>query len=109
MLRLAPLVPLSVISDVDRGAIANNHINRLLYLPDQHFPDNVVDLGALNCFSKELIESGLKCGKLKKLASLNTLGYYVFLIKLTVHFMRPEDTGVQVDRREQYDSAQLVN
>jgi hypothetical protein len=93
----APLLPIDKLG-IDRSAITSNLIYRFLYIPDAPLLGYVVDFSLINSFSKTLIEKGLKQGRLAKLASLNQFGYYLFLCKLTVHLMRPEDERVQADR-----------
>lgn len=93
----APLIPLDKLK-LNKSDVANNLIYRLLYFPDSFVSNYVVDLSLMNSFSKDLIVSSLEGKKLNKVASLNDFGYYLFLSKLTVHMMRPEDESVQKDR-----------
>lgn len=95
----APLVPLSKITG-DIHAMKNNLNYRLLYIPDADLDDYIVDLSLVNSYSRKLIEGGMTAGKIQKFSSLNKLGYYLFLSKLTVHMMRPEDSGVQSMRTD---------
>lgn len=94
ILIFAPLIPISSL-EMDEQTIKSNQIYRLLYFPDPLIEEYVVDLSLLNSFSRVMFENKLTEGKFKKVMSLNDLGYYLFLCKLTVHLMRPEDTGVQ--------------
>ena len=34
-----------------------------------------------------------------RIYSLNLIGFYLLICKLTIHFLRPEDTGVQNSRQ----------
>lgn len=102
---IAPLIPLNEINDEDKPSITGNKIYRLLYFPDHFFSDYAIDLSMMNSFPTELINRGLQNGFLQKYASLSTLGYFLFLTKLTVHFMRPEDPDVQEQRLERYGTA----
>jgi len=97
----APLIPISEIS-LDANKINNitKNLNfRLLYFPDPKLADFVVDLSLLNSYNKNLIVNSINNGKLNKVVSLSQFGYYLFLCKLTVHFLRPEDTGLQALRK----------
>lgn len=94
ILIFAPLIPIKSL-DMDEQAVKSNQIYRLLYFPDPLIEEYVVDLSLLNSFSRVMFENKLREGKFSKIMSLNDLGYYLFLCKLTVHLMRPEDTGVQ--------------
>jgi hypothetical protein len=93
----SPLLPLSSFKGVTKR-FTNNLTYNLLYFPDSILSDYIVDFGIMNTFPKKPLEFGLSNGKLTKVASLNTLGYYLFLTKLTVHLLRPEDTDVQKER-----------
>jgi hypothetical protein len=101
---LAPLIPLEEISEEDKPSIIKNKIYRLLYFPDQRFSEYAVDLSLMNAYPTKLIKTGLERGNFEKVASLNSLGYYILLTKLTVHFMRPEDEDVQRFRLERYEA-----
>lgn len=71
-----------------------NTINNLLYLPSIPEAGNVVfDLSWLGTFSSEFVATSIASGAVQRYASLSQLGFYLFLAKLTVHFLRPE-TGV---------------
>jgi len=53
--------------------------------------DYFVDFSQMNTYSKNLILNGIEDGKIKRLFSLNQIGLYLFIIKLTVFLMRKED------------------
>ncbi len=97
VLIFAPLIPIKDLK-LDEHAIKSNQIYRLLYFPDPIISNYVVDFSLLNSFSRQLFEEQLKQGNFKKTLSLNDLGYYLFLCKLTIHLMRPEDGEVQKTR-----------
>lgn len=90
----APLLPLNELS-ADKNALIKNQNFRLLYFPDSVLSDFAVDLSIINSYNKEIINNSIETGRLQKILSLNDFGYYLFLSKLTVHLMRPEDIGVQ--------------
>ena len=56
----------------------------------------------LNTFNKDVLNRMIVQGRVVKETSLNQFGFYLFLCKLTICFMRPEDEDVQADRRENY-------
>lgn len=96
----APLIPINGF-DGDLTNILKNMNYRLLHFPDKDFHDYVIDFGLINSYSTKLIGQSIEDKKINKIASLNDLGYYLFLCKLTIHFMRPEDIEVQQTRRKQ--------
>ena len=87
---------------LNRNDIVNNLHYRLFYLPDKRFEELVVDFSLMNTFNKKLLNAQIEDGKVKKVSSLNQMGFYLLLSKLTVCFMRPEDEEVQASRRENY-------
>lgn len=98
------IAPLLQIKDLglNRNDIVNNLHYRLFYLPDKRFEELVVDFSFMNTFNKNLLNAQIEDGKVKKVSSLNQMGFYLLLSKLTVCFMRPEDEEVQASRRENY-------
>ncbi|MCG6195667.1 hypothetical protein LFX25_20705 [Leptospira sp. FAT2] len=51
----------------------------------------VADFTKVSSFSKTLIEERIREGKINKIASLTQLGYYYFITKLYIHFLRVEN------------------
>ena len=98
---IAPLLDINSLN-IQKSDIVNNLHYRLLYLPDEKYENYVVDFSLINTFSKDVLNRMIKQGKVVKEASLNQFGFYFFICKLTICFMRPEDEGVQKDRRENY-------
>lgn len=94
---IAPFIRMDNISK-SRQALQNNVTYGYLYLPDNKFNNEVVDFSLVNSFNRNIILKGLELGKINKKASLNDFGYYLFLCKLTIYLMRPEDEGIQEDR-----------
>ncbi|PMC34126.1 hypothetical protein CJ195_24520 [Bacillus sp. UMB0899] len=83
---------------LNESSIRNNKYTKLFYLPSTVLEDHVVDLNIINSFPLLLIELLLSKGEMNKVVSLNRFGYYLFLAKLTMHLMRPEDEVVNGDR-----------
>jgi 3'-phosphoadenosine 5'-phosphosulfate sulfotransferase (PAPS reductase)/FAD synthetase len=84
--------------DVDEYTLKNNMYYRLLYFPDEIYRDFIFDLGLIQPFSTPAFDNALKEGRIRILHSLNTVGYYLLISKITVHLLRPEDVGVQTLR-----------
>ncbi|MEW4371756.1 hypothetical protein [Paenibacillus kandeliae] len=94
----APLIELSNFTNEQQEQIKKNEIYRLLYLPDGKISNKVIDFSMVNSLPRVMIVEGLKKAYMTKNSSLNRYGYYLFLVKLTVHFMRPEDAEAQISR-----------
>lgn len=87
---LSPLLP---VTEFDGAVVdlTNNKIFNYMFLTD--LPDKFIDFSVINTYKKELIVTGISKGKIKRLYSLNQIGYYFLIIKLTVYLMRKEDKG----------------
>lgn len=69
-----------------------------MYIPDGSLIDYYVDFEIMNTYSRDLIMSGLSDNRLSRIASFNQIGFYFFIVKLTVYLMRKEDAGTLSDR-----------
>lgn len=100
LLLFAAVHPLSDYSNnpsmVD-GIVKNKKFSTL-YLPDQLLEKECVDFELINSMSRTTFLKLCEEGKVKRITSLNRIGYYMFLCKMTVFFMRPEDTTVNTSR-----------
>ncbi len=96
----AALHPLEYYTDNEPmiAGIKQNHRYSALYFPDNPIADEFVDLEMINTFSREAFMTSLEMGKIRRIASLTLVGYYLFLCKLTVFLMRPEDVEVNSSR-----------
>lgn len=100
IINIVPILPLSYLkADKNKeGEIKKNRVYDYMYLPDNIMSDKFVDFSKVCTYEKKLIFDGIKAGKIKRIASLSQVGLYLFIIKLTVFFMRKED-GVTMKRR----------
>lgn len=94
---LVPVMPLDIF-DGNVVELKKNKVIDYMYIPDGNMINRFVDFEIMNTFSKDLIMNGLQSGKLQRVASLNQLGYYFFVIKLTVYLLRKEDAVTQQER-----------
>lgn len=94
---LVPVFPLTSFKG-NLVELKKNKVIDYMYIPEGILINSYVNFEIMNTFSKELIMSGLKNGKLTRVASLNQIGYYFFIIKLTVYLMRREDIGTLNER-----------
>lgn len=93
-----PLLPVSKFK-LDAKILLGNTKYSMLYFPDPFLKEYVVDFSVINSYNKNLIINALKQNSMQKIGSLSNFGYYLFLTKLTIHFMRPEDVEVNEDRQ----------
>ena len=80
------------------SAIRANKKYNTFYLPDQVLANEFVDFEMINFIPRDVFLELLKQKKVTRIASLNQIGYYMLICKLTVFFMRPEDTEVNQSR-----------
>ena len=88
------ILPIEEYKGFDLNAIKKNLKYELIYYPDTRLNDKVVDLCLLTSISRELFEDLLQKDTIRKIASLSDIGYYFWLAKMTVFFMRPESEDI---------------
>jgi hypothetical protein len=91
---IAPFFPISELG-LDLKNLKNNAYFSLLFFPDNRYSNHVADLSLISPFPKKVIQNKLDAGSITKKFSLNQVGYYLLISKITVHLLRPEDTTVQ--------------
>lgn len=94
---IAPFIPIHNLTK-DRQSVVSNRAYGYLYLPDNNLDDSVVDFSLTNTYKRELIVKNIEDNKITKFKSLNAYGYYLFICKLTVYLLRPEDVEVNARR-----------
>ncbi len=87
---LVPVLPLSAFKG-NLVELQKNTIFDFMYIPDAIMSDKFVNFEYMGSYSKDLIFRGISEGRIKRGGSLNQLGYYFFIVKLTVYLMRKED------------------
>ena len=78
-----------------------NKIFDYMYIPDGIMSDKYIDFEYMNTYSKKLIMLGFEKDKVCRIGSLNQLGYYFFIVKLTVYLMRKEDRDTLIERNKE--------
>lgn len=99
-LLFAAMQPLSDFEE-NQGCISSikQNINySALYYGQSVIDDSFVDFNLINSISRKHFEELCKDKKIRRIASLNNVGYYMFLCKLAVFLMRPEDEAVNSNR-----------
>lgn len=94
---LVPVLPLEAYKG-NLVELKKNKVIDYMYVPDGALIDMFVDFEIMNTFSKDLIINGIKNERIHRVASLNQIGYYFFVIKLTVYLLRREDVGTLEER-----------
>lgn len=97
---IAPCFSLTNFNDLDINRLMQNLYYKFICLNNSSIPDNclVVDLSMITSFSKKLIQNRVSVGLMEKQFSLTLIGYYLLLLKLTVHLLRPEDQTASKER-----------
>lgn len=89
-------------ANLDKSKIEEMKLNKFygkLYFPDVSEEPMFADFSFAQSLPKVKIQEAIAAGRMKILHSLNLVGYYLFLCKLTIHFMRPEDADLQKERK----------
>lgn len=94
---LVPVLPIEGFNE-NLKDLQRNTIYDYMYIPDDIMLDKFINFEMINTYDKELIMEGIKTNKIVRLGSLNQLGYYFFIIKLTVYLMRKEDKDTLSER-----------
>lgn len=99
---IVPVLPLNFASTKKDGnyikELKANRIYNYMYIPNSKIDDFFADFSMLGTYNKSLIENGLRDKKINRICSLSQLGYYLFIIKLTVFLMRKEDDETMLGR-----------
>ncbi len=103
---LAPIIPLTEFkgNQAALNALKKNTIFDFWYIPDAKLNNGFISFSILSTYDKKLLFEGMEKGRIQRIASLNKLGYYFFIIKLSVYFMRKEDAQTLSDRGIGYAS-----
>lgn len=80
--------------------IINQTITGFMYIPMFQYEgkEYVVDFSLISSFSTDLLKKLISRNITKRVGSLNDFGYHFLLAKLSIHFLRPEDTVSQAER-----------
>lgn len=99
-LLFAALHPLEALKNNQsmKANIVRNKRYSAFYLPDRILQDEYIDFELINTMPRATFNKLLEEQKVHKIASLTMVGYYMFICKLTVFFMRPEDEETNIGR-----------
>lgn len=101
VLNIVPIFPLDFFAGDENAKkeLMANRIFDYMYFPENMLKDYYVDFSKVNTYSKRLIMDGIKNERIKRLFSLSQIGFYLFIIKLTVFLMRKEDDVTMQNRK----------
>ena len=99
-LLFAAMTPLADYStdQAQQAAVKSNINYEYLYFPDTEIGDSFINFGLIASISREAFQRFVEAGKSRRIASLNATGYFLFITKLTVFLMRPEDSEIFASR-----------
>lgn len=94
---IVPVLPIeSFEGHVDQ--LKKNIVYDYMYIEEGELSKQYINFEYMNTYDSNLIINGIKENRITKLHSLNLLGYYFFIVKLTVYLMRKEDSETQNER-----------
>ena len=101
VINIVPVLPLDFFAGDANGKreLKANRIFNYMYLPENVMNNYFTDFSKINTYNKNLIVKGIDSGKIKRLFSLSQIGFYLFIIKLTVFLMRKEDAETMGNRK----------
>ena len=101
VINIVPVLPLGFFNGDVNGErdLKANRIFNYMYLPENNMNKYFIDFSKINTYSKRLIVDGIDSGKIERLFSLSQIGFYLFIIKLTVFLMRKEDAETMENRK----------
>lgn len=88
---MAPVLTIESFSG-NEVELKKNMIFDFMYIPDSAMSKKYICFDLMTSYNKKLICGGIESGKIRRIASLNQIGYYFFIIKLSVYLMRKEDS-----------------
>lgn len=106
---LAPLYPIELLESINIDNVKNNKLYDFLCFKGTQFEEYVVDFSQLFTFPKDFILSQIADGKMKRHVSLDLVGYYLFLVKLSIYFFRREDVEMHTLRSGLYTKNSYSN
>lgn len=98
---LVPVFPLNKFEG-NVTELKKNMVYDYMYIPDAIMMDKFVDFTIMNTYSKEIIINGIESNKIVRTGSLNQIGYYFFIVKLSVYLMRKEDPDTLEERNFEF-------
>lgn len=89
---MVPVLPIASFTG-SLKELKKNMVFDFMYIPDLVMSKRYVCFNLMTSYNKKLICGGIESGRIRRIASLNQIGYYFFIIKLSVYLMRKEDSN----------------
>lgn len=96
-LLFVPILPVEEFAGKKQD-LYSNQIFDYMYLPDAVLQNQYIDFSHFCTYNRNLVNKLIESGSVKRIASLNQIGYYFFIVKLTVFLMRKEDSDTLDER-----------
>lgn len=94
----APILEINNYNNRNVVDLKNNVIYEYMYLNDNKLGDIYVNFNIIHSINREIILDRLRNNKSDRLCSLTTIGYYMFILKLTIFLLRSEDYSNFISR-----------
>ncbi len=88
---LCPLFENSDLKESVVDAVKNNLKYDALFINAKEIENYHIRFSVSNTVSKKYIFNALKEGRIKKIFTMSRITHYLFIVKLTLHYMRHED------------------
>lgn len=88
----------SGLSKSQLSELKNNKFFGKMYFPDVSEEEMFADFSYIQSLPKQYFYEGIEHNTMHIKYSLNLVGFYLLLCKLTIHLLRPEDKQLQSDR-----------
>jgi len=100
LINIVPVLPMKFFTGDSNAKrdLQENRVFDYMYFPENEMQDYFVDFSKVNTYNRTLIMKGIETEKIERLFSLSQIGFYFFIIKLTVFFMRKEDAETMNSR-----------
>lgn len=92
-INIVPVLPIEYypMDDSKIRELKENKIFDFMYIPEGEMEKYFIDFSKVGTYDKNLIQRGIAEGNINRLFSLNQIGLYLLILKLTVFLMRKED------------------
>jgi hypothetical protein len=84
---------------IDKVSLRKNVYAGLMFVTCNDGVEYIIDFTSFSTYSKNLIFKLLKNERIRRLAKLNDIGWYIMIVKLTYYLLRPEDDETKTVRK----------